>query len=136
MKIVYDIKLMQYISLFENLTKAKVKDSYLKDKGIVFIVEKGGLFKAIGKNGANIKRIENMLNRRIKIVEFDENTEKFVKNLIKPVEVEVSLIGQNVEIKPKEARTKGLLIGREGKNLKELKDIISRHYKVDSVKVV
>tara|TARA_Y100000034_G_scaffold128526_1_gene183325 strand:+ start:998 stop:1408 length:411 start_codon:yes stop_codon:yes gene_type:complete len=136
MKIVYDSRLMQYISLFESLTKVKVKDSYLKDKGIVFIVERGGLFKAIGKNGANIKKIENMLNKRIKVVEFDESVEKFVINLVKPVEVEVSLIDQNVEIKPKEARTKGLLIGREGKNLKELKDIISRHYKIDSVKII
>ena len=69
MKLVYDERLMKYIILFENLTKAKVKDAYLgENESIWFIIEKGGMFKAVGKNGSNIKKIENMLKKKIKVL--------------------------------------------------------------------
>tara|TARA_Y100000034_G_C6728397_1_gene322575 strand:- start:167 stop:580 length:414 start_codon:yes stop_codon:yes gene_type:complete len=137
MKIIYDSKLMGYMSLFENLADVKVKDVYLKEDLIVFVIEKGGMWKAIGKNGSQIKKIQDVLKKKIKVVEFDENVEKFVENLLKPIEVEkVEFLEGIVEIRAKDMRTKGLLIGRESKNLKEMQDVLNRYFKIDVVKIL
>ena len=137
MKITYDNKLIQYMSLFENLTNSKVKDAYLKEKSITFVVEKGDAWKAIGKNGSKIKKIQDLVKKKIKIIEFDDRIEKFSENLIKPIEVEnIEFINGNLEIKPKDSGTKGLLIGRESKNLREIEEILSRYFKLKSVKIL
>ena len=125
------------MSLFENLADVKVKDVYLKEDLIVFVIEKGGMWKAIGKNGSQIKKIQDVLKKKIKVVEFDENVEKFVENLLKPIEVEkVEFLEGIVEIRAKDMRTKGLLIGRESKNLKEMQDVLNRYFKIDVVKIL
>ena len=59
---------MRYISLFESLTGAKVKDCIVNDI-VIFIVHENEMGKAIGKQGSNIKRIENILKKKIKLVE-------------------------------------------------------------------
>jgi len=59
MKLKYDLNLMNYRTIFENVTRAKVKDCFLKDNVFLVIVQENEIGKAIGKNGANIKYLEN-----------------------------------------------------------------------------
>jgi len=132
MKVIYDNQMMKLIALFENLSNVKVKDAFLKDK-LTFIVSKGSLRIVL----RNINRIEDLMKRRIKIIEFDEDICKFAANIIYPVKAE------NIELKENEllisvnnGRTKGLLIGRESKNLKELKEVLSRYFSVEDVRIV
>ena len=53
-KIKYDANIMKYMSLFESITRVKLKDCIADDK-LTFIVEEGGIGRAIGKNGSNAK---------------------------------------------------------------------------------
>jgi len=46
-----DQKLIGYITVFENLTKARVKDIFLTEDQLVFIVQGGDAGKAIGRKG-------------------------------------------------------------------------------------
>jgi len=136
MKKTYDANLMGYINFFETLTNVKVKDAYIKEDMIVFIVQQGGLRKALGKNGSNIKRIVNLTKKRIKVVEFNNHVEKFIENFIYPNKPD-SIENENgiIKIRAFGVKTKGLLIGRGSKNLKELKEIITRYFKVDDIKI-
>jgi len=54
---------MQYISLFESITGAKVKDCVMDEK-LTFIVHPNEAGRAIGKNGINIKRVANVLKKK------------------------------------------------------------------------
>ena len=137
MKKIYDIKLMQWITLFENLSGVKVKDAFLRNGNVNFIVEKGDLWRAVGKKGVNVKKVEGLIKKKIRITEFDDDICKFVKNLTYPIEIEkIELEDKIVKIYARGARTKGLLIGRESKNLKELKEILLRYFDIDDVKVM
>jgi len=137
MKKVYDVKLMQWITLFENLSGAKVKDAFLRNSSVNFIVEKGDLWKAVGKQGKNVKKIENLIKKKIRVIEFDEDVCRFVGNFIYPIKVEkIELEDKVVNICAQGAQTKGLLIGRESKNLKELKEILLRYFDIEDIKVV
>ena len=66
-KIVYDSDLLKLMNLFEQITKANLKDCFVDDNGLLtFIVQEGEIGKAIGKKAVNVKNLEKMLNRKIK----------------------------------------------------------------------
>jgi len=137
-RIKYDIELIRLISLFESLTGAKVKDCFFDGKKqLIFVVEKGDMAKAIGKNGANAKRVENLLNRKIKIVEFNPEVVIFAENLLRPLMIrEIREDAGVVTLFGGDTKTKGLLIGRNSSNLKDCEAIIKRYFDIKSVKVL
>jgi N utilization substance protein A len=135
-RIKYDMNLMKYISLFESLTNTKVKDCVANEK-LLFIVQEGHIGKAVGKQGINVKKIEGILKKDIRIVEFSENLIQFIQNMIYPLRASNIEEDQGtVTITGPDTKTKGLMIGREGKNLNYLKDIVKRHFSVEDIKVV
>lgn len=136
MKIKYDINIIKYISLFESVTKAKVKDCIV-DERITFIVHENEMGKAIGKNGSNIRRIKDMLKKNVKVVEFNPDVLQFIRNMIYPLHVkDVKEEDKVITIKGPDTKTKALLIGRESKNLENLKNIVKRYFDVKEMKVV
>ncbi len=136
-KITYSPELIKLRSLFESVTRANVKDCFHDRNGqLVFVVDEGEMPKAIGRNGSNAKRIEAMLKRKIKIVEYAPTTEEFIAHLILPLKAkEISAENETVLITPPDPKTKGMLIGRGGENLRNLESIAQRHFKVKEIKV-
>tara|TARA_Y100000310_G_C20275213_1_gene619888 strand:+ start:84 stop:470 length:387 start_codon:yes stop_codon:yes gene_type:complete len=125
---------MKYIILFENLTHVKVKDAYQRNGSLWFVIEKGGMFRAVGKNGERVKKIENMLKKKVKLVEYDDDVCRFSSHLIYPVKAKnIEFSDGNLVFELNDVKSKGLLIGRERKNLKDLKEVLSRYFKVDDI---
>ena len=135
-KIKLDSDLIKLITLFESMTGAKVKDCIANEK-LVFVIEEGEMGKAIGKNGVNIKRMENMTKKKIKVVEFGSNVLQFVKIFVHPIEV-LNIEEENgvVTIHGKDTGTKAMLIGRERQNINYLSDIVKRYFDVKEIRVV
>ena len=127
---------IEKINLFENITKTKVKDFIDKEEKLVVIIEQGGLHKILMNNGKSIKTLKNMLHKRLKIVEFNQDPLKFVKKFIYPIKaININLNNNIIEIKVEDRKSKGLLIGRESKNLNELNDLVKSYYNL-TVKVL
>ncbi|MEK6949830.1 MAG: NusA-like transcription termination signal-binding factor [Nanoarchaeota archaeon] len=134
-RIKYNFDVMQYISIFESLTAAKVKDCIVDDS-ILFIVQENDMGKAIGKNGSNIKRAENLLKKNIRLVEFSSDVKQFVRNLIYPVQAkEVAEDSGIISIYCADSKSKGRIIGRDRHNINETLNIVKRHFKVEEIKV-
>jgi len=123
-------------SLMERITHARVKDCFKDIEVIYFVVAPGEMGKAVGKNGSNIRKAQEELGKRIKVIEFKDNAVDFVKSIIYPLYVE-SVIeeGGFVLIKDSNKKTKSLLIGRESRNLQLINRAVKRFYNVE-VKVV
>ena len=135
-RIKYNIDVMKYISLFESMTGAKVKDCIVNDT-IVFIIHENEMGKAIGKQGSNIKKVENILKKRIKLVEFNNDISQFVQNLIYPLKAKEIKEEENiVTIYGPDTKTRGMLIGRDRHNINSINDIVKRYFKIEEVKVV
>ena len=127
---------MKYISIFESLTRAKVKDCIINGT-VFFIVHENEIGKAIGKKGSNIKRIEGILKKRVKVVEFSNDIPWFVQNLIYPLKAkDIKEEGGIVTIYGNDTKTKGMLIGRDRNNINLIIDIVKRHFDVREIKVV
>ena len=86
-KITFDTEIIKFMALFENVTRSKLKDCFFDREKLVFIVDNGELNKALGKNKANIPRLEKLLNRKIKIVEFNTDRKQFIRNYLAPLKV-------------------------------------------------
>ena len=139
MKIKYDINLMKFMSLFESLTRAKLKDCFVDEKSekLVFVVQEYQIRQALGKNASNVRRLEDSLKRKIKIVQYSSDLLDFVKNWIHPLKADN--IEENegiVTIASDDTKTKGLLIGKGGQNLRAAEDAIKRYFDIKEVKVV
>lgn len=135
-KIKYNIDLMKYIQIFESLTRAKVHDCIEGDP-LIFVVEENEIGKAIGKHGSNVRRLEGLFNKKLKIVEFSADVKQFIRNFIMPLSVgEIREESGIVEISGPDTKTKGLLIGRDRKNLENLKSVVQRYFQVEDIKVV
>jgi len=124
---------IQNINFFEKITRAKVKCCF-NNNIMTFIVDFGEIGKAIGKNGVNVKKLANLMKLRIKIVEFNPNPLIFMKNLIYPVKAELKLEENTIEFQA-DTKTKGLLIGRNQQNLKDLKKIFNYYFRDIEIKI-
>lgn len=132
-----DQRLIGYITLFENLTRAKVKDAFLdREDRVVFVVNEGDAGKAIGKNGNNIKRISKMIKRNIKVIEYSSDVVDFIKSAINPIIADSIEIENNiVTIRSKDLHTKSILIGRDKRNINNLNNLVKKYFKDIEVKV-
>ena len=104
MRKVYDLSTLGLITFFESMTGARVKDC-IPDLAM-FIVEKGDMGLAMGRNMRNLKSVESALRKHVKVLEFDENVEKFVSNIIHPLVAEAKLEGKNLIIKGGDRETR------------------------------
>lgn len=126
---------MKIITLFESVSGAKVKDCISNEK-LIFIIEENEMGRAIGRNGVNIKRMENALKKKIKLAEFSNDVLQFVKNMVYPIEVlNISQENGIITIHGKDTNTKAMLIGRERKNINHLSSIVKRYFDVKEIKV-
>jgi N utilization substance protein A len=134
-KIKYNADLMKIIPLFEGITGAKLKDCILNER-LVFIVEENEMGKAIGKKGSNIKRLENMLKKKIRVVGFNQDVLQFIKNLLYPLQI-ASIENNDGTIAIKaDTKTKALVIGRNKQNLNNLVAIVKRYFDISDIRVV
>ena len=134
-RIKYDASVMKYMSLFESVTRARLKDCIMGEK-VIFIVEEGEMGKAIGKHGANVKMLESMLKKSIRVIEFNNNITEFIGNLISPIRPKALEAAEGgVVITANDMKTRGMLIGRDRKNVEQVKEIVGRYFGNIEIKV-
>ena len=123
--------------LMEKITKAKVKDCFTDEEGTIFlVVAPGDIGKAIGKGASNIKRLQQELQRKIRVIEYSDDLVEFIKNIIYPLRVQSITEEQDViVIKEANKKAKSLLIGRQGRNLKLINRAVKRFFNRE-VKVI
>jgi len=120
---------MKLMSMFESMTRSKLKDCFENKGTVVFVVMPGEIGKAIGKGAVNIKRIEGMLKKKIRVIEFNEDLAAFVKNVIMPNKAENISYGEGVvTITPTDSRSRGYLIGRAAEILRNNEEIVKRYF--------
>ncbi|MFP4169587.1 MAG: NusA-like transcription termination signal-binding factor [Methanomassiliicoccales archaeon] len=137
--ITFTAETLRYISLFENITKTRVKDCLETEDKLVFVVEPGHANRAVGKGGEHVIKLKNVTGKNIQVIEYANEPEKFIRNVfynynVQNVEIENrgSVVHATVTVDPK---VKGRAIGKNGRNLKIARDVVNRHHNVQSISV-
>ncbi|MEK6934385.1 MAG: NusA-like transcription termination signal-binding factor [Nanoarchaeota archaeon] len=125
----FDIRIIGYITTFENFTGVHAKDCFFHDKELVFIVDSINLGRAVGKKGINIKRLIAKMKHKIRVIGFDNDPTKFVQNILYPLNgYEISREDNKIIIKTPDNKLKGKIYGRERTNLKFINETLKRHF--------
>ncbi len=137
MAIKYDTQLIQTRALFERLSGAETKDCFQYPDRLVIVVQPGQMGKALGKHKSNPRRLEQMLKKKVQIVEYADTLIGFVRSLIQPLHVDdVTDNNGEVVIKVQDTKTKGYIIGIRAQNLKRLEETVKQYYSITKIKVV
>jgi len=130
---------IRYIALFESLTRAIARDCYVDDENdrVIFVVKKGDMGLAIGKNGNNINRVKKSIGKHVEIVEYSDEVDEFVANALQPVfvkKVQV-VVKENKKLAYVEVMSKdrGIAIGKNGRNIQRAKVLAQRHHGLEDV---
>lgn len=131
---------MKYISLLESITGTAVLDCIIDEPNnrVIFLVKKGQVGLAVGRNGTNIRRLRRLLGKDVEIVEYAETLEELVKNSLFPakvlsIQVRTDFKGRKTVIAAVPANQKGIAIGKGGKNIARAKLLAKRYFDVDNV---
>ncbi len=119
--------------------KINIIDVVEEEDKLTFLVAKGQLGLALGKSARNLQALKNTFGKEVKVLEFDEEVERFVRNLFKPHTVEsVKVEGEEEGILVRatlKAEDKGKAIGRAGRNINVARQLARRHHNVAELKV-
>jgi N utilization substance protein A len=134
-KLTLDTDEIRMITLFENVTRTRIKDCMMDNGNVCLVVEEGKIGIAIGKDGRNVKRMEQMIGKGIKLFEYSKDLSTFVKNMIpqaKAIKIRNEEGRTLVEVKV-EKKDRPFVIGRDKKNLNFYKNVLQRNHGVDDL---
>jgi len=135
-----DEETLQTISIFEKLVHCRARDAFfdpIQDR-LVFIVYAGEIYRAIGKDGTNIKKLESTFKKKIKVVEWSDKKDKFIRNMCYPNNVsQVEILEDDTYIvHGATEQDRGLMIGKKAQNLRNLEKNLRRYFTIKEIKIV
>ena len=131
------------ISLFQNITGATARDCIIDDKldRVIFIINKGEMGLAIGKNGASINKTQKMVGKDVELVEYSDDPKKFIINalnskFIMDVRLSEKVDGTKIAVVMVDHNRKGAIVGRNGKNAEKARLLCRRYFQISNVHIV
>lgn len=138
MAVTYDTDMIRTINMFESVTGVEAIDAVIKDDEAYFIVPEGKAGMAIGKGGKVVKKLQRKLDRDIKIYEYSDNIGKFLNNIvpadIRGVDIDEHDGQKEVEINVSR-ENKGRVVGKNGRKIDSIRQILARTHNVNEVTV-
>lgn len=131
------------MSLFQSITSATARDCIVDDRmeRVIFVVNKGQMGLAIGKGGSTIKQLQNVVGKKVELVEFSDDPAEFIRNMLNADMVnDVRISDRNDGTKQAvvivDQRKKGAVVGREGRNAEKARLLAKRYFQISNVLIV
>ena len=137
---VIDMQLMRYINLFATTTRVQTTKVFVYNNQIVFAVPRMKVSVAIGKGAVNVKRLSEILRKKIKIitmpaVDSDEAIGKFVEEVVAPIEFNGVEVKDDSVVINAGRQSKAALIGRGRQREKELADVLKNFFHIGKFRI-
>lgn len=126
-----NMQTMRYINLLDRVARVKTRHCFIYNNTIIFAVPRDLMSKAIGNQGKNVRVIQDMLGRKIKIVREArglEDLQQFIQDVVDPVGFRSLEIKDNEVIITAGGQSKASLIGRNRARLIELAQIVQDNF--------
>jgi N utilization substance protein A len=133
-----DMKFIRYLNLFEKVTKIRVQHCFLYNNGIVFVVPQEKMARALGEAGKNIKKLSEILEKKVKVISIPngiEDIEKFVLAIIYPVKFKGIEVKEDCVVITAGMQSKAALIGRNKSRFNEMKNILNEYFGIKELRI-
>src|ERR687886_1858858 len=134
---------LRLMSLFQSVTSATARDCIVDEKmdRVIFIVNKGQMGLAIGKGGATIKQLQNVVGKKVELVEYSDDPSEFIRNIlntemINEIKINDKIDGTKQAIVIVDAKKKGVVVGREGRNAEKARLLAKRYFQISNVLIM
>jgi transcription termination/antitermination protein NusA len=134
---------LRLISLFQSITGAIARDCVVDDKmdRVIFIVNKGQMGLAIGKGGATIRQLQNIVGKKVELVEYSDDASEFIRNIlntdmINEIRINDRIDGTRQAIVIVDPKKKGVVVGREGRNAEKARLLAKRYFQISNVLII
>jgi len=131
---------LRLMSLFQSITSVTARDCVVDDKmdRVIFIVNKGQMGLAIGKGGMTIRQLQNVVAKKVELVEYSEDASDFVRNILNPQMVNDVKITQRTDGSKQvvvlvDPKRKGVVVGKEGRNAEKARLLAKRYFQISNV---
>ncbi len=122
-----DMQDLRYINLFGKITRINTRFCFMYNETLFFCVPKQLIRKAVGEEGKNVKKISEIIKRKIKIIPIPkepEHVKPFIEAIISPITFKNLEIKDNEIILTAGSHNKAALIGRFKRRLLEMQKIV------------
>ncbi len=138
-EITIDNKIMGYIAMFERISHTELKECLENDDMVLFIVGEKRLAEIFNRNKNIVSELKEKVNKHILLAESSRDLLMFVKNLfyrygVKEIDItwkenmtDILVAVETTEI--------GKAIGKEGRNIKLLKEAVGRFFPIHSLNI-
>lgn len=126
-----DMQLMRYINLFRKISRISSNHCFSYNNTVIFGVQKKEVQKAIGEDSINLKKMSDVIQKKIKIVAIPRDirdAESFISTVVSPAQIKNVEIEGNVLIINSAPQNKAMLIGRNKRRLEEIKKIVKEYF--------
>ena len=133
-----DMKFIRYANLFGKITKLRTNHCFEYNNTIVFAVPRKFVMSAIGPGNINLKRLSEILKKKIKIVAIPDGKEdivNFVSVITHPVKFKGIEIKDGGAIISANMQNKASLIGRGKCRLEEMQNILGQYFGIRKVMI-
>ena len=125
------MQVMRYINLFARVSRIAPKHCFIYNSTIVFVVPEDKVSQAIGENGKNIRKMSEIIQRKVRVVLMPngvEDAEKFISTVVYPTQIKnIELEGNNLIINAGN-QSKAMLIGRNRTRFDEMRRIVKNYF--------
>lgn len=134
---------LRLMSLFQSVTSVTARDCVMDDKmdRVIFIVNKNQMGLAIGKGGATIKQLQNVVARKVELVEYSDDASEFIGNVLNSNMINQIRIGERTDgtkqaVVVVDAKKKGIVVGREGRNAEKARLLARRYFQISNIFII
>ncbi|MDI3506402.1 MAG: transcription termination/antitermination protein NusA [Methanomicrobiaceae archaeon] len=121
----------RYIEELRILTRATALDCIIDERfdRIIYLIKEGDMGLAIGRKGNNIRKMQRVLGKRVEMVEYSPEIERFTKNVFKPAEVTGVERRDDGKITVYVSKGDlGIAIGKGGCTIEKARNLLSRYF--------
>jgi transcription antitermination factor NusA-like protein len=129
-----DMQGMRYLNLFEKITGVRTRYFFKYNETLMFCVPRHALAKALGKNRENLKRMSDVLKKRVRIVVKPDrlnDIKNFFSTIVSPLQFKNIEVKENEIILNSGGMNKAAFIGRDKRRLYEMRGIVKDFFNKD-----
>lgn len=125
---VIDMKTIRYINLLDKVSHVRTKKCFVHNNVLFFAVERRDVSRAIGPAASNVRKIQERIGIRVKIIKDTdgiEDAKRFIEDIVSPIRPkQIEIKEATIIITAGSNQNKAALIGRNKRRFEELKKIV------------